>query len=434
MKTMKSLPLLFLCTLSLQGQSAKAAGSDLSMQELLSKALAGPEVRSAAAEAETAMDKEKSTWRKIFVPKLSGGITYGRLLSDQGIQLPPLGGMAIPPMKLEPNMWSGNLALQQAIFDPSTMLYRGPAANRQALAAQLESNRQGKETQAKTIELYLNALELRAKRKALETYAENLNSRSREIRRIFELGGLAEGDLLKIKLGIEDANQGARDLQNGEVFTGEMIASLIGEASPVHPTELPDELPPSATCANGNSISDREDIQAIDANLAALDLAERGNRFEYLPKVYGVLQGNYSNLNLLTNSTYLSLGLQLSWSIFDGGSNFAEANALASQNQSLQQKRELALSSARAALNNATEALKIKRQEYEERRRTVLDARRVADLEFKRLRNGKTTINNLIDAEDTLKDRNEKASLSKISWYQAWFKCQLASGSAMSVP
>lgn len=425
--------LIAFCCGHFQG-SAYAENSQVSIRQLLEKANSGPEVKAARAEADASKDKEASIWRQIYVPKLNVGVSYLHLLSDEAIQLPPIGAMALPPIKLGPDFWNGSLALQQVLFDPSNMLYNSPAQGELTKAARLNSSRQLKETQAEAMEFYLRVLELRAKRKALETYVANLTSRMREIRRIYELGGLGEGDLLKIKLGIDDASQGIRELQKGESYLAEMVASLVGDSNPVVPADLPDELPQASVCSEKADVSDREDIRAIDKNLEALNLSKNGNRAEYLPKVVGFAQHSYTNASIVTNSYYDTMGVQLSWSVFDGGANLAEARAAAEHRQALEQKRKLALTTSEANLADSKAALQIKRREYEERRQNIAEARTVAELEFKRLKNGKTTINNLIDAEDMLKDRTEKANLSKVNWYQAWFSCQRASGDVLFAP
>lgn len=428
-------PLLLLSTsfASLSGV-ARADDSSVSIQELLVKASSGPEVKAAQSTANEMKDKETSTWRQIYVPKLNAGLSYSHLLTDESLQLPAIGGMAIPPIKLGPDFMSGSLTLSQVLFDPANMLYNAPATEHLAEAAELRSSRQVKETQGKAVDLYLRALELRAKRKALEKYAANLSSRLREIRRIYELGGLSEGDLLKIKLGVDDANQGIRDLQKGENYLADMIAAIVGDSQPVVPADLPEEIPTSAACSDKSDVSAREDIRAIDQELEALKLSKSGQKAEYLPKVYGFIQHGYTNNELVTKSNYDLVGVQLSWSLFDGGVGLANSKAVADQRYALEQKKTLALSSFRAALSDSAAALQIKKREFEERRQSISDARMVSELEFKRLKNGKTTINNLIDAEDMLKDRSEKANLSKISWYQAWFSCQHASGGALVAP
>lgn len=425
---------LLLCCSGPFQSMAHAESSRISLQQLLVKASAGPEVKAAKAEAEESKSREASIWRQIYIPKLNVGVGYTHLFTDQALQLPPVGGNAIPPIKLGPDFLSGSMTLQQVLFDPSNMLYNSPAQGRLAEAASLNSLRQVKETQGKTVDLYLRSLEFKARRKALEKYVANMTSRSREIRRIYELGGLGEGDLLKIKLGIDDASQGIRELQKSENYLAAMIASLVGESSPIVPEDLPEELPRSSICSEKLDVSDREDIQTINRQVEALELSKNGKRAEYLPKIYGFLQHGYTNANIVTKSNYDSFGIQLSWALFDGGVNFAEAKAAAEKRQALEQKRILALSTSRADLLDSKAALQVKRQEYEERRRSISEARMVADLEFKRLKNGKTAINNLIDAEDMLKERTEKAAISKVNWYQAWFSCQRASGSALVLP
>lgn len=411
-----------------------SASERVSIQELLAKAASGPEVKAAQSMAFESRNKEASTWRQIYMPKIRAGVSYMHLISDQALQLPPIGGMAIPPIKLGPDILTGSLTLSQVLFDPANMLYNSSAKKNLAEAAELKSFRQIKETQSKAIEIYLRALELRAKRKALEKFAANLTGRLREIRRIYELGGLGEGDLLKIKLGIDDANQGIRDLQKGENYLAELMGTVVGEDRPLIPKDLPDVLSAASTCTDTSDVSQREDIQAIDKEIEALDLSKSAQRAEYLPKVYGFIQHGYTNAEIVTKSNYDMFGIQLSWNIFDGGVGIAEAKAAIDQRSALEQKRKAALSLFRAELSESQQALQIKRLEFEERLTSISDSRKVADLEFSRLKNGKTTINNLIDAEDILKDRTEKASLSKVNWYQAWFSCQRASGAALVAP
>ncbi|MBI2387465.1 MAG: TolC family protein [Elusimicrobia bacterium] len=413
---------------------AYADGSGVSIAQLLNMAAQGPEVKAARSSAEEFRAKEASARRQTYIPKLVAGFGYTRLLTDQALRLPPLGGTAIPPIKLGSDLLSGSVTLQQAFFDPANMLYDVPASERMTAAASLKSSRQVKETQAKAVDYYLRALELRARRRALEKYAANLKDRLREIRRIYELGGMGEADLLKIKLGIDDAAQGIRDLQKGEDHLADSIASLTGESAPIVPNDLPEELPRSSDCSGDSQPVDREDIRALDKEMEALGLSKKARKAEYLPKVHGFLRHGYTNLDLVTKSNYDLAGVQLSWSLFDGGAGLAAARAAAAQRHALEQKRALTISLSHADLSESRAALDIKRQEYEERRRSISEARTVADLEFKRLGSGKTTINNLIDAEDMLKDRTEKASLSMVNWYQAWFRCQSASGSDLAAP
>jgi outer membrane protein TolC len=405
-----------------------AAESQVSLQQILDMAQHGPEVKSATSSALEAKSKSESVFRKIYIPKVNAGFGYQHMLTDQAIQIPHL--LTLP---LDDNSKTGSLGVSQVLFDPANMLYNHPATERLSEASNLNAKRQIKETQNKAIELSLQSLELRSKRKALEKYIFNLKNRLNEIQRIYELGGLGESDVLKIKLGIDDAIQGIRDYQKGEDYLADMIAALLGENHPIVPADLPEEIPESLTSEKAD-VTKREDIQAIDKQLAAIQLSQSGEKAEYLPKVYGFYQHNYNDNALLKKSNFDVIGIQVSWSLFDGGSNFALASANAHQVQALESKKSLAISAYEADVTDALAGLKIKKQEYEERRKNVVQAKSVSESEFRRLKNGKSTVNNLIDAEDILKDRTEKASLSKINWYEAWFKYKHASGEELTVP
>ena len=406
-----------------------ASEAQFSIQQILDLAENGPEIKAAKASADEAEARSTSVFRQIYIPKLTAGYNYQRLLNDQAIQIPNL--LQLP---LDRTSKSATIGITQVLFDPASMLYKQPANDNLARASKLNASRQIKETQSKAIDLSLQSLELRAKRKALERYILNLKNRLNELQRIYELGGLGESDVLKVKLGIADASQGIRDLQRGEDYLANMIATLLGENRPIVPADLPEELPVAMNISEDIDVSNREDIQAIGKQIEAINLSRNGNKAEYLPKVYGYYQHNYTNNGLLTNSNFDTIGVQVSWSLFDGGVSMSDAKASALQQQALESKRSLAVSAFQADVKNAIASLKIKRQEYEERRKDALEARSVSDSEFRRLKNGKSTVNNLIDAEDILKDRSEKASLSKISWYQSWFNLKRASGEALTTP
>ncbi len=420
---------IFLFLSSILVPNLYAAESQTSLQQILDMAQHGPEVKSANSSAQEAESKSDSVFRKIYVPKVNVGFGYQHLLNEQAIQIPHL--LTLP---LDENSKTGSLGVSQVFFDPANMLYKHPATERLSEASNLNAKRQIKETQNKAIELSLQSLELRAKRKALEKYIFNLKNRLNEIQRIYELGGLGESDVLKIKLGIDDATQGIRDYQKGEDYLADMIAALLGEKHPIVPADLPEEIPEAFHSSEKADVAKREDIQAIDKQLAAIHLSRSGDKAEYLPKVYGYYQHNYNDNALLKKSNFDVIGIQVSWSLFDGGVNFAEANANTHQEQALESKRSLAISAYEADVTDALAGLKIKKQEYEERRKNVLQAKSVSESEFRRLKNGKSTVNNLIDAEDILKDRTEKESLSKINWYQAWFKYKHASGEELIAP
>jgi outer membrane protein TolC len=356
------------------------------------------------------------------------------MVEDQSVVLPSFGGILLPPMPVQSDMTLGTVQITQPLFDPANMLYNTKAAQKKAEAARIRSSRQAKETQGTAIGYFLQILELRSKRSALEIYRNNLKGRQNEITRLYDLGAVSESDVLKIKLGIDDADQGIREIALKEDYLARMLAVVLGTDQVRTPEDLPDELPNPTVRNDLSDVNHLEKIHAMDAELESLKSAQSGLKADYLPKVSAFAQHSYTNSDLFNRSSFDTGGVLLSWSLFDGGVNLAKAKAVKHEHESLEQMRGLEAGSIQAGFRDAVNTLQTKRREYDERRAAVAEAKNGENIEFKRLKNGKSTVNNLIDAEDTLKDRTEKASLSRVNWYEAWFHLELAAGEPLSAP
>lgn len=436
MKTLSYLSILF-SVFSL-GSLARANENMISISEVLEKAKLGPSVEAAKANARAANETATSTFRKIYLPKLQGSLSYSHLLQDQSVQIPSIptaiGTFNVPPFQFSRNTTWGAVYLVQPLLDPENMLFNGTAAKNMAEAETLKASHQEKETQSNAIRIYLQILELRSKREALDKFVKNLKGRQPEVKRLYQLGHVSESDVLKIKMGIDDANQGIREIIQKEIFLGRMLANVIGDANSLSPDDLPDNLPTKESFAKSIHPEYRDDIRSIDKQLEALEKSESASRASYLPKMAVIASHYFADIDSLERKNFDTLGVQLSWSIFDSGAGLANARANAEKRFGLEKQKGLAMNAISSSYADAINMLNLKRQEYEERRSAVTEAKKVADLEFKRLQTGKSTVNNLIDAEDVLKDRLEKASLSKINWYQAWFAAQLTSGAELTAP
>lgn len=414
---------------------------EISLAEVLERAKAGPDSLVAKAEAEKAEGQASALWRATYLPKLGGFGSYSRLTKQVGVvnplagaELPP--GLPIPTGNIYPSNRDslfGRVELTQSLVDVSHMLYAAPAASRLAEAAKLKASHDVKEIQRKGLAYYLQSVGLRAKREALEEYAKNLKTRRNEIQRLYELGGVSEADLLKVKLGIEDANQGIREIEEKEDFLATMLAQALGERGKLKAKDLPDEIPQVAVPASKGP-EGREDIQALDKQIESAELQAKAARAFALPQVEAFAGYTYFRNDFLTENNWGDFGVRVRWPIFDGAVGLARASAASAERDGLERRKQSAVLAIEAETTSARRSLEIRRQEYLERVQAVADAKRASELDFQRLRRGKVTVNNVIDAEDMLKDRREKAATSKVNWYQEWFRYQSAIDSELSVP
>jgi outer membrane protein len=413
----------------------------VSLEAILALAKSGPDSVSAEREAESAHQESEAVWRGAFMPKVVG-VGLGARLSDPVMMENPLSGSHIPPalgvptgdiLLLGRDALLGRLELKQPLLDVPGMFYGSAAAANLAAAAKLKASRDKKDNQGKAVGYYLQSLGLRARRVALENYVHSLEDRRNEIRRLYELGGVSEADLLKVKLGIDDANQAMRAIREKESFLGRMMAQTVGENGSLVPEDLPADLPVVKE-PDPVSAQEREDIQALDRQIESADLRRKAALSTVLPTVDAFAGVTYVKQDVLTDNRWEDIGVRLAWPIFDGAIGAAKASALDAEREALVGRKRSAELVIDAQRESARKTLAIKRQEYSERLQGVIDAKTASDLDFKRLREGKVTVSNFLDSADMLRDRQEKAAISKVNWYEEWFLYQSAIGQEPTAP
>jgi outer membrane protein TolC len=424
MNPVSSALLALLCAAPLGAAEGPAA---IGLAEVLKEAPGAPEALAAREQSRRQEAVASAHWRAAFLPKLAAGAEWQHTDRDLELELFPIG-----QLDLGQSLWIGGLVAQQPILDVEAMVYGTRAQSKGAEAAALAAEEAGKEAQNKALGYYLQALELRAQRKALEEYAQNLAARHNEIQRLYELGGVGESELLKVKLGVDDAHAGARELKEKERLLGGLLAQSLGQEGILSPVELPEDLPSADLPAAAPEA--RADLKALELQAEAADAAAAGAESGFLPKVNASLSYLRADQELLNQQDWVAVGATATWTLFDGAVRQAKEKAAEHEAAALREKRRSAVLGLRAQSDDARAMLALKREEYGERLRAVAEAQRAADLEFERLRQGKVTVNNLVDAEDVLKDRKEKAALSRVQWWEQWFQGQMASGSALSLP
>ena len=413
----------------------------ITMQEIIAKAKGGYESNAASADAKRAAHESAAVWQAAFMPKIGGGVEYDRYDRPLGVKnplaaapLPPtlafLKGELFPPVR---DSLQGRIEVSQPLIDLAHMRYGAPSSDKLAEAAKLKAAHDVKESQGKALSYYLQILEIRAKRLALENYVTNLGNRRGEIKRLYQLGGVGEADLLKVKLGIDDATQAIREIKEKEEFLGDLLASLLGEKGCLVPDDLPADLPGAPAFAKAE-VSQREDIIALGKQMESAELQAAAARATMVPKLDAFVGYTYDRQEILTDKYWADIGLRLTWVIYDGGIRVSAAAAALEGREVLENRKAAAQLALMAQAQSAQRMLGIKRQEYQERLVGVTDAKKAADLDFGRFRQGKVTVNNVIDAEDILKDRLEKAATSRVNWYQEWFRYQAALGVEPAVP
>ena len=228
------------------------------------------------------------------------------------------------------------------------MVYGIRAQSKGAEAAALAAEEAGKEAQNKALGYYLQALELRAQRRALEEYAQNLAARHNEIQRLYELGGVGESELLKVKLGVDDAHAGARELKEKERLLGGLLAQSLGQEGILSPSDLPSDLPSAELPAAAPEA--RADLKALELQAEAADAAAAGAESGFLPKVNASVSYLRADQELLNQQDWVAVGATATWTLFDGAVRQAKEKAAEHEAAALREKRRSAVLGLRAQI------------------------------------------------------------------------------------
>jgi multidrug efflux pump subunit AcrB/outer membrane protein TolC len=404
--------------------SRGAGGSEVTVMNLskvIEASATGLDASAAEADANSAAHLEDASFKGIYLPKLGASVEYNSRDKDLNLGT-PFGDLK----QGDKQFWQGGIELSQPLFDPA-MLYQHPAVRKNVEAQKLKSNRSVKDAQFEAVGLYLQIEELRAKRKALEDFVTNLTRRRTEIQRLLELGRVGESDYLKIKLGIDDAQEGIRVFKAKEIFLGNLLSRFVGVNSIVSPESLGDELP-NVQIETSNSIDNREDLQALRKQIEASELKANASRAEALPKLDAFVRYTQTTQNLLVESNWTMAGVRLTWIAFDGGARYEKASAATFEKSAAESRLRSAEIAINAQVLDAREMLKQKEMEFTVRRASIKEATRAVHLESSRFEKGRSSVNDLLDAEEILRDRKEKLALSRVAWFQEWFRLQSALG------
>lgn len=426
-KVMFATTLLFL--ISLNSFADTTPIKTMTLAEVIKNSSKSLDASAARNEAKSVEELSNATWRNTFMPKLGGGLNYQH--RDRDLHLAtPFGNL----QQGRADFWTGGLELTQPLIDPSGMLYQESSVKTSAQAMELRSRRLSKESQLQAIALYLQILDIRAKKTATAEYSANLTKRHKEFRRLFELGRIGESDLLKVKLGIDDANDGVKTYQLKEELLGRLLARQLNEDAIILPADLPAELPKVSLQGSIGDIDQREDLQAMRKQIESANLKAKSSEYEILPRIDAFASYTHTSQLQLVERDWTTVGLRMTWVGFDGGARYSKAASAKADAMALEQKMNYAKIAIRADMQDSIGMMDQKRTELKNRISGIKDAVKSANLEFVRLESGRSTVNDLLDAEELLRDRKEKADMTRVNWYQEWFRWQAGLGIEPSDP
>ncbi|RKH12670.1 TolC family protein [Corallococcus sp. CA053C] len=348
----------------------------LSLEEAIALAeKQSPGLDAARARLQQSRELGNKAWSG-YLPNISASGAYTRNPKELTFSLP---GATDPITLQKQDQLSGQLSARQALLVPTLW----PAIQNAYLgekAAALTAENTRREILFAVAQAYLGAASLRESMAVQEQLLEVRRGFERDAQARFEAGDAEKLAVLRATLDRKQAEQEVVRSRNAYATAKSALAALL--ARPVDfdvapPQDKTVTAPPEAgdaAVAEKTALDRRPDAAAARLNV---DVARGGRRqvlFEYLPNLYA--NGNASTTNtggLTGQASTWTVGLALSWNLFDGGlreanlressGRIAEANAnlrgLEEKIRDEVRKARSELESAEANLGTAEERVKL---------------------------------------------------------------------------
>jgi multidrug efflux pump subunit AcrB/outer membrane protein TolC len=397
----------------------------MTLAEVMEKAKERPLAQAARAQARVAESVAEAKRRNTFWPQpfVTGDLARRDNLTT--IET-PIGDFTLGERSSSQVL----LQVNQPLFDPAAVLYGLPATRAAAEAARGQATRTGQQLAAEAAERFLGVLEIDARLAATEAFVASLEARLGEMEERVAAGRVLEADALKVRLGLESAQLERDALREMRLVALAALALSAGLEQPVEPAwdgpPARDELP-SLEAARDAALSSRADFAAIGAQLKSLALEKRAIKAEILPRLEA--SGTYvrSDGDPFLPEELAQGKLTIKWAPFVAtrsprvAAATAREEALEAQLLEIRRGVEVELKQALAELGTARRAAVV-------RGRGVELASETLRVERERSGAGRSTTNDLLAAEATLREQRTQRDLAELAVVRAWLKYDLAIG------
>lgn len=392
----------------------------LSLEQVISRAKEATSVRIAQQDLESVEASQNLQFRKAFFPSVGLQVERERFNEEQRLST-PIGNLPFFPQ----DRTVGGLVFNQKLFNLSQMYYERKKADAGVEATKLMKKRIVEIARYQTSVLYLKTLELEIKLKSLARFKVNLEKRKKEIKRLYSLGKVSELDILKITNAIDEASIGIDELESQIPSLRLAIGKSIGISKEIYPTQIK-ELSNYTIRDLKNEVS-RPDLESLKNQIRATELGISEIEADYLPSLELEAREFYQDPSQFQSENWRSLAISLKWNLFERGTRQArkrievsKLTKLKLQKIDLERTIDIEKTKIRTLLSSRFKNIARRERNYQSGKRTLR-------LEEKRYGSGKSSLNDLIDAEILVKDLEENKDLSYIQYLKAYFEYLLVS-------
>ncbi|MES1209562.1 MAG: TolC family protein [Pseudomonadota bacterium] len=223
----------------------------------------------------------------------------------------------------------------------------------------------------------------------------------------FAAGTVTKVDVDRAELALVRAQQIALDAEYARQQSYRALATLMQDDVPfkVVPPEVPLKTPVETFDA---ALNRRPEFRALILTEESADATRRAYGWRWSPQLVGFAKANVGNYVGFTGDRYAwSVGLQLDWTIFDGGTRDAQRHLAAAQAAQAEAQSQVLADNIRDDLQNGRVYLETKRAALLASLRAVTLAQETLELVRSQYEAGTVTQVDLLQAQDNLVSAQE---------------------------
>ncbi|MEE8526897.1 MAG: efflux RND transporter permease subunit [Thermoanaerobaculia bacterium] len=400
--------------------------ANVTLAEAMERAASRPQAtaaaaRAAAAESAAVVERRLARWPTV-------GVRADLVRRDRDFEFDtPLGSFSLGERTSD----STAVEVTQPLLDPPRWFYAVPAARSRAAAAADRAFRVRQQLAAEAARSFLTVLAVDARLRSTDAFIESLRARLAETEERVAAGSALESDALKVRLDFESAELDRLALVATRRVAVRDLGRAIGTDGPVEPRfdgrhdrdrELESEK------LTRRALAERPDVKAFVAEIRSLELRAGAVKAERWPRLEARAAWVRSSGDPFHPEELLQGSVGLAWAPFAAGTRAPRVAAVDAERQALEADLAELLRAIAVEVEGALARLRTARAAVAVRRRGVELAAETLRVERERHAAGRSTTNDLLEAEAELRLQRTESEIARLDVLRAWVRLQLTAG------
>ncbi|BDQ12908.1 TolC family protein [Sediminibacterium sp. TEGAF015] len=306
------------------------------------------------------------------------------------------------------------LSLQQPIVNLD-MLQMRKAGEKQVQISTLQSKRTTEAVKMQITQLYLQLDFLYQAVNVVKTALLTSQSIYQFTKNRFDQGLMQKSDLLNVEVQVKNTETRLNELQSTIAYVSDQLSLMMNQPQGIvykttsSPLEMPTELLAIIP-------AERADLKAMQAGLGVYDIAIKGAKMSWLPRLNAFANYQLNDRKALGfNAGSYFAGIQLSWDIMKGNQTKNKIATQTIEKAKLQEQFSARLNQEQSSLHNTIRTIKDARYKFKQLETSIAQADESLRILQNRYQQGLVSTNDILLAQTQLSQQRLQQAEAKLS-------------------